>query len=333
MLENSKGKKIVFNIVKTLILPVFVCLLFFLLTGGKYGTLSSVTATLRNTIMPVLIAWGAMFILAANMWDFSSGAAMYVVAIIGGKFVNMFELNMLELVISMVLVNMILMAIVGGIYTVVRAPSMVISLAFAMIFESVCKVIFEGNGVTIAGETTKLAVSPYCYMILGAAFLLTYVLWKYTKFAYSVRALGAGEQVARNIGLNPQLIRFRVFVVEGIYLGMASAIMLTTKSTVRPPTNLSSFTMVFDALMAVFIGIYLEKYSNRIISIGVGAFVMRMINSGLLAMGVNSALQIAITGVFLALLIGISTNQQRIADFFADKKRAQKADLEYRNSQ
>lgn len=321
------------NTIKTLLLPVIVYVIFVFLTQGKFGTAASMSSMLRNACQSIILAWGVMLITAAGMWDFSAGAQLYLSALIVMQIVIDNNLGLVAMLLLLLVVNMALRLLVAVVYSLVHVKSMVVTLALAMIFESAAKFFF-GSGLTLkTKECLAIANSPWCFITLGICLVLTVYIWQYTKFSFHVRALGSGENVARNIGLSPMRIRFKVFLVEGIFLTLTTALLIGTQANVRPPTNLSSNTLVFKALMATFIGLALERYSNLIIGTAIGTIVMTMLNSGLLAMGVNSAWQVAITGVFMAAFIGFSTNQARIYRYFDGRKRAQEAELHYRQMQ
>lgn len=332
-MKKTGFRTILSNTVKTLLLPVVVYLIFVLLTNGKFGTAASMSAMLRNACQSIILAWGVMLITGAGMWDFSAGAQLYLSALIVMQILIKYELGLIPMLLLLLVVNMALRALVAAIYSLVHVKSMVVTLALAMIFESAAKFFF-GAGLTLkTKECLAIANSPWCFLILGLCLLLTIYIWQYTKFSFHVRALGSGENVARNIGLSPAKIRFKVFLVEGLFLTVTTALMIGTQANIRPPMNLSSNTLVFKALMATFIGLALDRYSNLIIGTAIGTIVMTMLNSGLLAMGVNSAWQVAITGIFMAVFIGFSTNQARLYRYFDDRKRAQEAELHYRQMQ
>lgn len=332
-MNKTKVKTVLLNAVKTLILPVVVYFLIMLLSGGRFGTLRSINSVLRAACFNVIMAWGTMFILGAGMWDFSAGAQIYVAAGIVGTMINAFNLHPVVVILLFLVINVLMRLIVASIYTLVRVRSMVCTLALTMIFEAVSKYFFAPS-VTIKNTSIiALANAPWSYVILAVAAAITVLLWSFTRFAYHVRALGAGEKVARSIGLNPAKIRFRVFIIQGIFLGFCSLIYLGQNTSVRPPVNLSSAVLVFNSLMAAFIGMALERWSNRIIGVLVGTIVMTLLSSGLISMGINSAWQVTVTGVFMALFIGYSTNQQRILNFFANQKRAKIANEKFRQEQ
>lgn len=330
----NKAKSIIFisNIVKTLLLPVVVYVIIIFLSRGKFGTTASLLSMLRNSSQAIILAWGTMLITAAGMWDFSAGAQIYLSALLVIPILTKYELNSIHMILLLLLINFLLRIAVAVIYSTVHVKSMVSTLALAMILESAGKYFF-GSGLTLKVKACLLiANAPWCFLILAVAAVIITIVWNYTGFAYHVRALGAGEQVARNIGINPAKIRFMVFLVQGIFLAFASSLLLASKSFIQPPTNLSSNTLVFNALMATFIGIALERYSNRIVGVAVGAIVMSMLNSGLLAIGVNSAWQMTVTGIFMALFIGFSTNQARIYRYFDGQKRAKEANMKFAQS-
>lgn len=328
-MKKASAKTVFLNAVKTILLPVLVYFLLMLLSGGRFGSARSLNSVFRAACQNSIMSLGTMFILAAGMWDFSAGAQIFVVAGLVGTLINNYALSPVAAIIAFIVVSVLMRAFVAAVYSVVRVKSMVCTLALAMVFESISKYFFAPSVNVKAKDVIQLAYAPNCYILLAVAVVIAAILWHKTKFAYHVRALGAGESVARSIGLNPMKERCKVWLVQGVFLGFVALIYLGSTTTVRPPTNLSSNVLVFNSLMAVFIGQALERWSNRIVGVLIGTLVMTMLSSGLVAMGINSAWQNSVTGIFMALFVGFSTNQQRVLDYFANRKRAAMANEKF----
>ena len=77
--------------------------------------------------------------------------------------------------------------------------------------------------------------------------------------------------------------------------------------------------------MGVFLGRYLARYCDLTIGTALGAFTMKMLGAGLLALGLDSQLQQVVTGAFLLIFIGISQNQNKVFERIEIRKRANAA--------
>lgn len=316
----NKVKVIIGNIVKTLLLPVVVFCIFSVVSKGRYN-INSLSMTIRNSVQLIVLAWGLMFVMGSDMWDFSAGGQMYLLAMLVAPICNRNNLGIVGMLAVLMVMSVTMRAVLGVVFNLLNTSALVVTLAACLIFESLGQYLIKGTGEVLISPAQRIAGTPEIFLVLFAVMAVTFVLWNWTGFACHVRALGAGERVAKNISLNPKKIRFGVFLVEGLYIGVAAGIMLASKGSVKPVSELTSSSLVFDGLMAVFVGTAIEKYSNRIIGIGVGGIVIKIINSGLLACGVSSAWQYTVTGVALAVFIGYSTNSERIMKYFADRKR------------
>lgn len=328
-MNSTKLKTKTSNMIKTLLLPVVVYIVFAVLSRGRFVSSSVFWTVLRNSCQNMVMAWGAMLIIGSGMWDFSGGAQLYLTAFLTITLFEKTGVGVPVLILFLIGLNILLRVLVGGIYTLVHVKSMVCTMALCMIFESACKYFWGSAATLLYMPFLSIANVPNCFIVLAVGAAAIVLIWNRTTFAYHVRALGSGEHVARNIGLNPVKIRFMTFVVQGLFLGLAAILLLATNVSVSCPTNLSSNTLNFNALMAVYIGMALERYTNRITAVGVGTVVMTMLNSGLISMGIDSSWQVAVTGVFMAAFIGFSTNQNRVIQWFEDRKRAEQANLEY----
>jgi ribose/xylose/arabinose/galactoside ABC-type transport system permease subunit len=325
----SKAKDYGLRAIKSLLLPVVVYLVFLVIGNGRFGSAPSMIVIARQSVMPILISFALACNMSVGMWDFSAGAVVVVSAIVGGNLTKMTGLGIPGLIVFCVLTAVILSAFTGVLYNVMKVPSMVLTIGLVLVYETVTFLIFDGNGALISGAITKLAKSPYCFVVLAVMFGIFYLIFNYTPFGHNVRALGNGQLIARNAGLNPGRTKFISFVFGGIFLGMAAVMLISMKGMVKASGSMATVSTVFDAMMGIFIGLFLTKYCNLAFGVFIGAFTMKMLNAGLIAVGLSSTVRDITSGLFLLLILGISSNQGRISEFRAKRKRAVLANKAY----
>lgn len=321
---RSKKKKIINNL-KSFLLPVIVYFLFLIISKGRFGQASGMYAIVRQFVFPSLVAWALINSMILGIWDFTPGAVITLTGIIAGNLAMDTNTGVVGLVIFSIIIATILCLITFLVYNYLKIPSMITGLGVLMFYETLSAFVYGGNGVTLRGDITILAKAPWCFGVLIAAGIVIYVVTNYTKFGYDVRSLGNGTHIALNIGVNMTKTRFKVFLCEGIFLGLATVISLSQKGNSSATLYMGTMSISFDAIMGVFIGLYLAKYCNVVIGVLIGSFTMKMLSAGLIAIGLQSSLQTVAQGVFLLLFIGISTNQIRIQEYFASKKKAAQA--------
>lgn len=328
----SKAKDYGLRALKSLLLPVVVYLAFLIIGNGRFGSAASMIVIARQSVMPILISFALACNMSVGMWDFSAGAVVVIAAIVGGNLTKITGLGLPGLITACILTAVMLSAFTGFLYNVMKVPSMVLTIGLVLVYETVTFLIFKGNGALISGDITKLASSPYCFLVLAVMFGIFYLVFNYTPFGHNVRALGNGQLIAKNAGLSPAKTKFASFVFGGIFLGMAAVMLISMKGMVKATGSMATISTVFDAMMGIFIGLFLTKYCNLAFGVFIGAFTMKMLNAGLIAVGLSTTFRDITSGLFLLLILAISSNQGKITEFRSKKKRAAEANRAFESS-
>ena len=169
-----------------------------------------------------------------------------------------------------------------------------------------------GNTFTIFGR------APWIYVLALVVFLIFLVIFTYTKFGYNVRSLGNNQAIANNIGVNEPKNIILSYILCGVILGVAACVNASMKGNIEASSTFNNnMGMMFTAFPAVFIGLYLYRYTNITWGIFVGAVCIAMMKAGVLALGLPSAVQDIGVGAFLFFFIALTTNQGRFLDWSA----------------
>ena len=323
MMKNLRKNKIA-DYCKALILPIVVYLMFRFMSHGLFGDAHGMMVIARQSVVSVLIAWGICMNMQMKMWDMSAGAVVVLAGILGGRAMLATNTGLIGLVVLTTIISIIISLLIFVVYHYMRVPSIVSAVGMLMIYESLTTLLFHAEGVKIRGNATILARSPYCFMILILYGFLMYVIFNRTSIGYHVRTIGNNQRISTNIGVSVRDTRFKSFLAEGIMLGMAAVLSVSNKGGAASISGMDSMSVSFDALMSVFMGVFLAKYCNLIVGIFLGTISMKMLNAGLISIGLSASLQKVATGVFLILVIGISSNQTRILQFIENRKKAKR---------
>ena len=326
---NVKVKDYTLRTVKSLLLPVLVYIIFTIIGNGRFGTSRGMLTIARQSVMPILVSLAIACNMSIGMWDFSAGGVVAVASIIGGGIAKMTGTGIPGLIIFCIFVAIILSAFTGLLYNFMKVPSIVLTIGLVLVYETIPFFVFNGGGVLISGKMTMLALAPYCFIVLGIMFVIFYIIFNYTTFGHNVRALGNGQLIARNAGLNPGQTKLISFIFGGLFLGMAAVMNLSVNGIVKPEGNMASVALVFDSMMGIFIGLFLSKYCNLAIGVTIGTFTMKMLNTGLIAVGFSTTIREITTGIFLLIILGFSSNQGKLAEWNNKRNIAKEADRKY----
>lgn len=307
-LNKGCGIGKILNFLKCFILPLIIYLIFAIGSGGRFGSAGTMYVLLKQCIFPCLIAWSISFVMQMGVFDLSPGTVIVLAGIIGGNIAQITGTGLAGMILFTVLAGMALTLITCTVFVFTRLPSLIVSLGMLMIYETLTMLLFDGRGVSIPTEWRALYQEPYVFLVLAGAFLAFYFLHNFTQFGYQVRALGNGTQISMNIGVKLTKTRYLAFLIEGIFLGLASVMDMSITGSEVAVTSMASCSTAFSAIMAVMVGQYLSKYCSMLLGTLIGAFSLKIIASGMLAFGWSAQMQKVGNGIFLIVFIGISQN-------------------------
>lgn len=328
-------KRIAGNTWKTLIWPVAIYVLFLVLCKifspqAAFGTFKSLESILKQAILSSAIAMAMACNMLNDRWDFSMGIICVCTSFIASPIAKAICAGMISengkttapswvLLVLCILICMVLCTINAILYLVIKVPTLVISIGLMLVYETLVRVVNGGAGAQLSGlNFTLFGRSPWIYILAVIVILIFMFLYTFTRFGYNVRSLGNNQQVAGNIGVNEKKNVILSYLLCGFILGIAAAINVGLSGKIEASSTFNNNTgMMFQAFPAVFIGLYLSRYTNFSIGIFIGAFCIKMMTAGVVALGLPSAVQDIGVGAFLFFFIALTTNQGRFLDWSA----------------
>ncbi|MDF2632236.1 MAG: hypothetical protein K0Q85_832 [Caproiciproducens sp.] len=308
------------RILQTLLLPAVVYVVFLALSPSTFCKANSLYIMFLQAIIPAVMGWGLCFILSSSLWDFSIGGVAVLVGIVAADVGLTYGL--LPMLITAVVLGTVLDVITGAIYVLLKIPSIVVTIAMALVYEAVGSLYKTGSGYTIPEGLTILGNPPYNFIIGVAAFAVAYLLFNNTSFGAHVRAIGSNERLAKNMGVKPMKVKFLCFAVCGFFIGISALLQLSYGGSMIPKSGLESMSMVFQPMMGVFIGLSLAKICNIVVGVFIGEFTMSIISTGMMSMGLPTALQNVVIGIFLLVFLIISMNKDIMLSVAKRRKKA-----------
>lgn len=327
----TKTKKIAGNIVRSLLLPVGMFLILFILTRfigrGQFGTANDLLSVLKNTMLGSCISLAMACNLLNGRWDFSIGMMVILCPVLSMPLVDRLGIGIPGLLLVCMAVGLLLGLLNGVAYLVIRVPSIVTSLGFYVIYESVITVYNGGAGARIRDfSMLKLAQFPWIFLVAGCSFAVFYVLFTHTRFGYHVRALAKSQGLAVSSGINEKRNVIGCYLLCGFLVAVAGVIYVCMTGTLLADMRQNgSSTIMFEAIPPVFIGFFLMKYTNLTAGIIIGTLTMKLLTAGMLAMGIPSAMQNVGVGLFLLVFIAFTSNQGRLFEVYRSRARVRAA--------
>lgn len=320
MQQNTLKK--VLNPLKALILPAVCYLIFFVLSKGLFGTPATLLNNAVKSVQPILLSFGINFILTEGNWDMSAGAQVLLAAIVAGNLNSLYSIGIPGIIVVCICVSLLLSLVKAVLNYLFNIPFNLLSIGLMLIIECFTYFLFDGKGTFVIGDVVAIARAPNCFIVLGVAFIAMMLVWKYARFAGHVRAIGSNRQIAQSVGINIKKTDFIAIMVGSVFSGLSAVLYLTSMGNINAVLNMTSMTLCFDAMMPIFIGMSLQRYVSLPVAIVIGAFTMKMLGTGVLAVGIPSYMQTVITGIFLLLFLSVTLNQNRMFEYRESKKRA-----------
>lgn len=317
------------NGLKALILPLACYLIFYFLSGGKFGTPATLTNNAVKSVSPILLAYGILMLVVEGNMDMSIGAQTYLTAIVSGNLAVKWNLGIAGIIVISIVLSLILCLIKGVVNYALNISYNLLSIGFLLIMECFTYFLFNAKGVTLIGPITMIARAPYCFVFAVLGFICIYFIWKRSIVASHIRVIGSNRARAELAGINIKKDEFKAIMIGAPFIGFGAVFFLTNQGLVQSVLNMSSMSLCFDAMISIFIGMALERYVSMPVAIVIGVFTIKMLGTGILSLGIPTYMQSVFTGVFLLIFMAISLNQNRIFELRQERRRAREIKEKY----
>ena len=322
--KKQVAKKLGKQTAATLTIPVIVYIIMLIACGAK-GTLFNIftgpalSSILPDTMYMTIVAFGIGFQLKYGRFDFCGGALIVVSAMLGAQITDMTDGGIPVLVISSVLISVVLSVINATVYSWLKIPISVVSLAMAYFFEAIPGIVLGGDTApTLIYDNAFNALSslPVTLIPFAIACVLYFCYDKYTTIGRQSVLLARNQGAAVNIGINEKKNVIVCYIISGIFFGLAGAIYATENVLLPITSPLQTAGTLFSNIIPSLVGLFLSRFIDDTLGTIVGAFTITLFYYGLDSIGVLGGMQTILYAVFLAAFIFISGFWDQIIAFF-----------------
>jgi AI-2 transport system permease protein len=289
--------------------------LIFSIASPYFATLANASTVLRNSNELLLTGLGMTMLLGMGGIDVSIGIAMGLAAIGVGRALGAGADPALAAGVGPVLGALI--GVVTALVVVVgRMPAIVGTLGLLGVYRAAVFILLNGewlSGLPI-GLTELLGMKllgiPLSALVICAAYLCVWLALRRMRFGVYLLAIGNSEEKARLSGIPVVRIRFLTFIVSGALTGLAATFYVANYRNVEMAIG---STLALDAIAAVVLGgtsILGGKCS--LVGTVLGVLLLRILQNGLLLVGVPSLWQPVVTGAVLIGVLAIEVLTKRL---------------------
>ncbi len=342
----EKQKKSSNNLMLFLKFRTFIALIllfiFFSFTAPNFLNSQSLILIAKHVVLYGLLAIGMTFVIITSGIDLSVGSIVGLICMIAGGLIKeglvlkVFGVKVFFSIPVIIVIALIIGIIIGGINGLIItkfnvAPfiatlgAMYVCRGFAMLrsggatFPNLSGSAELGNtGFSILGSGIFLGIPVSLYIFIFISFVAAFLL-KQTPLGWHIFSVGGNEKAAKLSGVRVDRVKIFVYMFSGF---CAAVVGLITASQLMASHPASGESWEMNAIAAAVLGG--TSMSGGIGTVGgtiIGAFVIGVLNDGMVMCGVSEFWQMVIKGVVIVVAVIIDQFQRRLQNKLALEQR------------
>ena len=188
--------------------------------------------------------------------------------------------------------------------TVVRLPSLVVTLAMLIGFRGMARVLVEDRSIKefpawfeALGQQPLIGPVPLSMMIFFAFLVLAVVVLQYSGFGRQVRIIGISEEVARYSGIQVARVKMILFTASGLVAAITGILFAARLGTVRGDMGLG---FELDIITIVLLGgVSIFGGSGSILGVILAILIVLYLRNGMALSNITGHVQTGVIGIIL----------------------------------
>jgi rhamnose transport system permease protein len=276
------------------------------LKNHSFAGHDSVEQLLTGTSLIALLAVGETLVIVTRNVDLSVGSVVGISAyIVGDLFLHHPHMPVILGFVVGTLVGLAAGALNGIVTTVLRVPSLVVTLAALYIIRGLDAVIVNGKQISptaipksfnAIGYKTLFGI-PWLFIIVAVIVAFAGYAMRSFRSSRDLYAIGSNPEAAELAGVPTGRRVFTAFLISGGLAGLAGALFLAEFATVDA-TGGSGYELLVVAAVVVG-GVAIFGGSGTVLGAALGAFLLNTINQALVAAKISAFWDQAIAGALL----------------------------------
>ncbi|MCI8429187.1 MAG: ABC transporter permease [Lachnospiraceae bacterium] len=340
--KNSSNNALAMTLLKgRTFIVLIVMLIFFSFAAKNFLTLNTMLLIGKHVALYGILAIGMTYVIVTGGIDLSVGAIVGLAGMIAGGLLQkgltlkIFGVTLYFSVPMVVLITILIGALIGVvnglIITRFHVAPFIATLGMMYVARGLANIHSNGatysdlKGYEALGNQgfgffgASVAGIPVGLLILVLLAVIFAVLLKRTSFGWHVFSIGGNEKAAKLSGVKVDKVKILVYMISGICAAVVGIIASSQLAAAHPATG-ESWEM--NAIASAVLGG--TSMAGGIGTIGgtiVGAFVIGVINDGMVMCGVSEFWQMVIKGLVIVLAVIIDQFQRNLQAKMALKAR------------
>lgn len=296
-----------------------VLIVFFIAFAPNFATKMNVINVLKDTSFLAILALGFTLALIVSELDLSIAEVASLSAVVTGWLIQGQQHPALAVAAGL-LVGLLCGAANGYGVTVLRVPSLIMTLGIAAIARGFAFMITQGVAfvgrwpVSFTGLARGTSFDiPNLVLWLSAVTLLTYGLIKWTRTGAHMVATGEADEAARLSGIATNRMKRIGLLLTGLCAGITAVLLAANLSSAAP--NMAGDYLLY-AIAAVLLGMTMfEPGKPNIPGTVFAALVLKVLGNGLVLMGAAYYVQDIVLGAIIIGSVAFSASALKKAAF------------------
>jgi len=264
---------------------------------------------LGNTAFQGMLSLGMVYLLAIREIDLSVGWMFNFSAVVAAMLM-VAGLNPWLAMLAGVAFGAFLGFINGLLATLLRLPSIIVTLGTFSMFEGLSLVTNNGRAInppdTTASYFTLISakifgVVPIVAIVFVVLTIVLHFVLHLTRFGYRVQAVGSNPEAALLAGIPNALVRMQTLVLMGAIAGLSGSLYVGFRGAIDPQEG-SDF--VLTVIAAVIIGgTPLSGGYGTVFGALIGMLIIQVISSGIIFFGIDATWSTFVTGAVIIIAV------------------------------
>lgn len=303
-----------------LVLLLFAVLVRVVLGENRFATPGNIETILRQTIIVGMAALGMTLIIVSGGIDLSAGSVVALAGVVLAALMKFAGWGPLSAALAGVAAGAACGLVNGLLVTQLRVVPFIITLGTLLVFRGTALGIADNRTITPGaswldhltthptGDRAWMLIPPGVWILLFFSLLVAGFM-KLTVTGRHTFAVGANEKAARLSGVPIAWVRVIVYTLGGVFAGLAGVLQYTRLSQ-GDPTGATG--MELQVIAAVVIGGgSLSGGEGSVLGTLVGALIMSSIANGCSILGIESWVQMIVTGVVIIVAVAVDRLRHR----------------------
>lgn len=307
-----------------------------LLTGGEVGVIAALVlltvffyalepafmsprnlrAILNVVSFVGIIAIGQTILLVAGEFDLSVGSVAGLSAVVAAKLMTTLALPVPIALLGGLGVGMFLGLVNGLIVVRLGIPAFIQTLGVLFVGQGLIQVVTNGypvyplpESITAVGRANLGFGLGWSFAFFILAVIIADFILRKTVVGRNMYATGGNKEVARLVGINTARYKIAAFVTVGGLAAVAGMFVMADMSTATTTIG-SGWELVVIAGVVVG-GVSLFGGAGSVIGGVIGILLLKVVQSGLVIIGISSNWQQIAVGVIMVLAVGLDILRRR----------------------